>query len=299
MRENVIWYNHRNRPDNPPTELQEEKMARKDKKEVPDSPGKSGKLKRKRYKKVLNELQAELVKLQAWVQHQKLKVVVIFEGRDAAGKGGVIQRITHRLNDRVCRVVALGVPSAREEGQWYFQRYVEHLPAAGEIVLFDRSWYTLAGVERVMGFYPEETCQEFFRTCPEFERMLVRAGITIIKYWFTISPEEQERRFRARLDDPTKRWKLSRMDLESRTRWTEYSKARDEMFRCTDIKEAPWWIVKADDKRRLRLNCIQHLLSVIPYGEVPSKLVTMPDREPITGPDAPAIDSARYVPELY
>jgi len=274
-------------------------MADNEKKAALDDSGGPKKLNRKKYEKVLRELQIELVKLQAWVQSKKLKVVVIFEGRDAAGKGGVIQRITHRLNDRICRVVALGVPSKREEGQWYFQRYVKHLPTAGEIVMFDRSWYTLVNVERVMGFYPESTCQEFFRTCPEFERMLVRAGITIIKYWFSISPAEQERRFRARLEDPTKRWKLSRMDLESRSRWSEYSKARDDMFRHTNIEEAPWWIVDADDKRRARLNCITHLLSQIPYGEVESDVVTMPDRELSTQPDVLAIDPANYVPKEY
>lgn len=264
-----------------------------------DKPEKPAKMSRKRYKKALNALQVELVKLQEWVQYKQLKVVVIFEGRDAAGKGGVIQRITHRLNDRICRVVALGVPSAREEGQWYFQRYVEHLPTAGEIVLFDRSWYTLAGVERVMGFYPEAAWQEFFRTCPEFERMLVRAGTTIIKYWFSISMAEQERRFRARLEDPKKRWKLSRMDLESRSRWSEYTKARDDMFRYTNTKEAPWWVVEADDKRRARLNCIRHLLSLIPYEQVDSGVVTMPERELVAHPDVPVIDSANYVPQVY
>jgi len=274
-------------------------MGKNEKIEAPEGPGKSDKLGRKHYKKVLNDLQVELVKLQNWVVHKKLKVVVIFEGRDAAGKGGVIQRITHRLNDRICRVVALGVPSVREEGQWYFQRYVEHLPTAGEIVLFDRSWYTLVGVERVMGFYPEAVCQEFFQTCPEFERMLVRSSITIIKYWFSISMAEQERRFRMRLKDPVKRWKLSRMDLGSRSRWSEYSKARDDMFRYTNTKEAPWWVVKANDKRCARLNCISHLLSVIPYEEVPSEIITMPERELITDPDTLAIDPAHYIPELY
>jgi polyphosphate kinase 2 len=266
---------------------------------TPESPGNSEKFGRKSYKKALNDLQVELVKLQNWVVHKKLKVVVIFEGRDAAGKGGVIQRITHRLNDRVCRVVALGVPSTREEGQWYFQRYVEHLPTAGEIVLFDRSWYTLVGVERVMGFYPESACQEFFRTCPEFERMLVRSGTIIIKYWFSISMMEQERRFRARLKDPVKRWKLSRMDLESRLRWSEYSKARDDMFLYTNIQEAPWWVVKADDKRRARLNCISHLLSVIPYEELPLDKIKMPERELITDPEPLAIDPSQYIPEIY
>ena len=274
-------------------------MAKNEKIDTPEDPGKPEKLGRKHYKKALNNLQAELVKLQNWVFHKKLKIVVIFEGRDASGKGGVIQRITHRLNDRICRVVALGVPSTREEGQWYFQRYVEHLPTAGEIVLFDRSWYTLVGVERVMGFYPEAACQEFFHSCPGFERMLVHSGITIIKYWFSISMEEQERRFRARLEDPKKRWKLSRMDLESRSRWSEYSKARDDMFRHTNTKEAPWWVVKADDKRRARLNCISHLLSMIPYEEVPPEIITMPERELITGPDTLAIDPENYIPELY
>ena len=261
--------------------------------------GAKKKLGRRQYKSALNELQVELVKLQGWIQQQGLKVVVIFEGRDAAGKGGVIQRITHRLNDRDCRVVALGVPSAREESQWYFQRYIEHLPAGGEMVLFDRSWYTLAGVERVMGFYPESTCLEFFRTCPEFERMLVRAGVIIIKYWFYISMEEQERRFRARLEDPTKRWKLSKMDVESRTRWLEYSKARDDMFKHTNIEEAPWWVVNADDKRRARLNCISHLISQIPYKEIKPKVVTLADRKPLLKPDVPAIGSDNYVPLIY
>ncbi|MBT3193483.1 MAG: polyphosphate kinase 2 [Verrucomicrobia bacterium] len=261
-----------------------------------ESPKKIG---RKEYKRVLNDLQIELVKLQGWIQQQGLKVVVIFEGRDAAGKGGVIQRITHRLNDRVCRVVALGVPSAREESQWYFQRYIKHLPAAGEMVLFDRSWYTLVGVERVMGFYPEATCQEFFRTCPEFESMLARSGITIIKYWFDISMEEQERRFRARLEDPTKRWKLSKMDIESRTRWSEYSKARDDMFKYTNIEGAPWWVVNANDKRRARLNSITHLLSQIDYKEIKPKVVTMDDRKPLRKPDPPIIAPSQLVPQIY
>lgn len=257
------------------------------------------KLKRKRYKKALNGLQVELVKLQDWIQHKNLKVVVIFEGRDAAGKGGVIQRITHRLNDRICRVVALGVPSEREEGQWYFQRYVQHLPTAGEMVLFDRSWYTLVGVERVMGFYPEAMCQEFFRSCPELERMLVRAGFTIIKYWFSISMDEQERRFRARLENPAKRWKLSKMDLESRSRWAAYSKARDEMFEHTNIPEAPWWVVNADDKRRARLNCISHLLAQIPYETVKAKAVKMSRRDPVSTPTPPAVPSSQFVPERF
>jgi len=268
---------------------------------IPDDtvPARSkGKLKGKPYKKVLNQLQVELVKLQDWIQYRNLKVVVIFEGRDAAGKGGVIQRITHRLNDRICRVVALSAPSTREEGQWYFQRYVEHLPTAGEMVLFDRSWYTLAGVEKVMGFYPQTTVEEFYRSCPEFEQMLTRAGVKIIKYWFQISPEEQERRFLARLENPTKRWKLSKMDLESRSRWAEYSAARDDMFKHTNIPEAPWWVVNADDKRRARLNCITHLLSQIDYENVPSQVVEMPERGE-TPAQPLAIPESNYVPQLY
>jgi polyphosphate kinase 2 len=268
---------------------------------VADAAGETApkKLNKKRYKKALNELQIELVKLQDWIKLKQLKVVVIFEGRDAAGKGGVIQRITHRLNDRICRVVALGVPSAREEGQWYLQRYTQHLPAAGEMVLFDRSWYTLLGVERVMGFYPEAMCQEFTRTCPEFERMLVRTGFTVIKYWFSISMEEQERRFRARLEDPTKRWKLSPMDLESRSRWSQYSEARDDMFKHTNIPEAPWWVVPANDKRRARLNCITHLLSQIPYQDIRPEIIEMPDRPPLTHPDTLALPTENHVPQRY
>jgi polyphosphate kinase len=257
------------------------------------------KINRKKYKKALNELQIELVKLQDWIHEKKLRVVVIFEGRDAAGKGGVIKRLTHRLNDRVCRVVALDAPTTREEGQWYFQRYVQQLPTAGEMVLFDRSWYTLAGVERVMQFYPKETINDFYQTCPEFERMLIRSGTKIIKYWFSITPEEQERRFRARLEDPKKRWKLSKMDLASRSRWSEYSKARDKMFEHTNIPEAPWWVVDADDKRRARLNCITHLLSQVAYKEVKGEVVEMPERVPLTKPDPPKIDSANWVPATY
>ena len=218
----------------------------------------AGKLKNSVYEARLAKLQIELVKLQEWVKQQGLKVVVVFEGRDAAGKGGAIKRITECLNPRVCRVVALGTPTERERSQWYFQRYVSQLPAAGEIVMFDRSWYNRAGVERVMGFCTDEEHQEFLRSCPEFERMLVRSGITLIKYWFSINDAEQERRFRSRLKDPTKRWKLSPMDVESRQRWVEYSRAKDEMFAFTDIKQAPWFVVDADDKRRARINCISH-----------------------------------------
>ena len=227
-------------------------------------PPRPRKISNKIYEAELAKLQIELVKLQEWIKHKGLKVVILFEGRDAAGKGGVIKRITQSLNPRICRVVALGTPTEREKTQWYFQRYVPHLPAAGEMVLFDRSWYNRAGVERVMGFCTEEEYREFMRTCPEFERMLVRSGIILIKYWFSVSDEEQERRFRGRITDPTKRWKLSPMDLESRRRWVEYSKAKDEMFAHTDIKQAAWYVVDADVKKRARLNCIKHLLSMIP-----------------------------------
>jgi polyphosphate kinase len=234
----------------------------------PDNGQPPKKLGNKFYERELAKLQIELVKLQEWVKHEGLKVVVIFEGRDAAGKGGTIKRITESLNPRVCRVVALSTPTEREKTQWYFQRYVAHLPAAGEIVLFDRSWYNRAGVERVMGFCSEEEYREFLRSCPEFERMLIRSGIVLIKYWFSVHPEEQERRFQSRLSDTTKRWKLSPMDLASRERWVEYSKAKDEMFAYTDIKQAPWYAVDADDKKRARLNCIRHLLSCVPYEDL-------------------------------
>ncbi|WP_295556233.1 polyphosphate kinase 2, partial [uncultured Hyphomicrobium sp.] len=225
-------------------------------------------LDRKVYFKELFRLQRELVKLQDWVVQEKLKVVVIFEGRDAAGKGGVIKRITQRLNPRVCRVAALPAPNERERTQWYFQRYASHLPAAGEIVLFDRSWYNRAGVERVMGFCSEADVEEFFRSCPEFERMLVRSGIKLVKYWFSITDEEQNFRFSMRIRDPLKQWKLSPMDLESRRRWEAYTKAKEAMLERTHIPEAPWWVVEADDKKRARLNCISHFLNQIPYGEV-------------------------------
>jgi polyphosphate kinase 2 len=233
---------------------------------------------RRRYFRELFRLQGELVKLQDWVVAEKLKVVVVFEGRDAAGKGGVIKRITQRLNPRVCRVAALPAPSERERTQWYFQRYVTHLPAGGEIVLFDRSWYNRAGVERVMGFCTEEECEEFFRTVPEFEKMLVRAGIVLVKYWFSITDEEQHRRFAMRIRDPLKQWKLSPMDLESRRRWEDYTKAKEAMLERTHIAEAPWWIVEAVDKRRARLNCIDHLLSRIPYAELEHQSVVLPER---------------------
>src|SRR5436305_6381523 len=253
---------------------------------------------RKRFDEELLKLQRELVVMQEYVKATGGKVIVIFEGRDAAGKGGVIKRITERTNPRVCRVVALPAPTERERTQWYFQRYVPHLPAGGEIVLFDRSWYNRAGVERVMGFCTELEYEEFMRSCPEFERMLVRSGIQVIKYWFSVSDEEQERRFQARVHDPMRRWKLSPIDLESRARWVEYSRAKDEMFRYTDITEAPWWVVEADDKRRARLNCIAHLLSVIDYRDLTPPPPELPPRE--EGDYVrPPMDTQRFVPEVY
>jgi len=259
----------------------------------------SGKLKKKFYESELRKLQIELVKLQEWIKAKGLRIVVIFEGRDAAGKGGTIKRITERLNPRVCRIVALGVPTEREKGQWYFQRYVANLPAAGEMVLFDRSWYNRAGVEHVMGYCTEEEYREFLRSCPEFERMLVRSGIRLIKYWFSVSDEEQERRFQDRINDPTKHWKLSPMDLEARTRWMEYSKAKDEMFKYTDIKQAPWYVVHADDKRRARLNCIHHLLSRVPYENITPEPLSLPPRQDDKGYIRPPLEDQTFVPEIY
>ncbi|MBI5472694.1 MAG: polyphosphate kinase 2 [Ignavibacteriae bacterium] len=256
-------------------------------------------LKGKKYKKELAKLQIELVKVQAWIKEKGLKVVVIFEGRDAAGKGGVIKRITQRANPRICRVVALGTPTEREKTQWYFQRYAAHLPAAGEMVLFDRSWYNRAGVERVMGFCSEGEYLEFLRSCPEFERMLERSGIILIKYWFSVSDEEQEHRFQSRIDDPTKRWKLSPMDLESRARWVEYSKAKDEMFAHTDSKQSPWYVVNADDKNRARLNCIAHLLKMIPYKDLTPKPLELPARQKAGGYQRPPISDQTFVTEVY
>jgi polyphosphate kinase len=253
----------------------------------------------KAYRDTLAALQVELVKVQEWIRARGLKVVVLFEGRDAAGKGGAIKTITLGLNPRVARVVALPAPTERERTQWYFQRYVAHLPAAGEMVLFDRSWYNRAGVERVMGFATDAEIQEFFRSCPEFERMLVRSGIILIKYWFSVSDEEQERRFQARIDDPTKRWKLSPMDLQSRARWVEYSIAKDEMFRHTDIKQAPWHVVNADDKRRARLNVIRHLLDQIPYEDLTPEPIALPARQPDKGYVRPPLDEQDFIPEPY
>jgi len=254
---------------------------------------------RKVYEKELARLQVELVKLQEWIKQRKLKVVVLFEGRDAAGKGGVIKRITECLNPRICRVVALPAPSDREKTQWYFQRYVAHLPAAGEMVLFDRSWYNRGGVERVMGFCTDAEYEEFRRSVPEFERMLVRSGIILVKYWFSVSDEEQEARFQARINNPTKRWKLSPMDLESRSRWIEYSRAKDEMFKFSDIKQAPWYVVNADVKRRARLNCISHLLSLIPYEDLTPPPIELPPKQEGGGYTRPPLSDQTFIPEPY
>ena len=257
------------------------------------------KIKNKIYEAELANLQIELVKLQEWIKHKGLKVVCLFEGRDAAGKGGTIKRITQSLNPRICRVVALGTPTEREKTQWYFQRYVPHLPAAGEMVLFDRSWYNRAGVERVMGFCSDEEYREYMRSCPEFERMLVRSGIILIKYWFSVSDEEQERRFQARIHDPTKRWKLSPMDLKSREKWVAYSQAKDEMFAVTDIKQAPWYVVEADVKKRARLNCISHLLSIFPYQDLTPEPIALPPRRDDTAYVRPPISDQTFVPEVF
>ena len=256
-------------------------------------------LARQTYFRELFRLQGELVKLQDWVAQTGEKVVIVFEGRDAAGKGGVIKRITQRLNPRIARVVALPAPSSRERTQWYFQRYVSHLPAAGEMVLFDRSWYNRAGVERVMGFCSEADVEEFFRSVPEFERMLVRSGIKVIKYWFSITDEEQHLRFLGRIHDPLKQWKLSPMDLESRRRWEDYTRAKEAMLERTHIGEAPWWVVQAVDKKRARLNCIAHLLSLMPYEEVAKPTVELPER--VRHPDyiRQPVTAEMIVPEVY
>ncbi len=262
--------------------------------------GKSGTgLHGKAYRRELDKLQVELVKLQEWIRARGLKVVVLFEGRDAAGKGGAIKRITMSLNPRVARVVALPAPTERERTQWYFQRYVPHLPAAGEMVLFDRSWYNRAGVDLVMGFASQAEVEEFYRSCPEFERMIVRSGIILVKYWFSVSDAEQERRFQSRIDDSTKRWKLSPMDLQSRARWLEYSRAKDDMFRHTDIKQAPWYVVNADDKKRARLNVISHLLSLVPYEDLTPEPIALPPRGPDKGYVRPPMDEQTFIPEPY
>ena len=267
--------------------------------EQPEAPRKKQKIKNSVYEKELFRLQVELVKLQEWIKHKGLKVVVIFEGRDAAGKGGVIKRISQYLNPRVCRIAALPAPTERETTQWYFQRYVPQLPAGGEMVLFDRSWYNRAGVERVMGFCTDEEYREFLRSCPEFERMLVRSGIILIKYWFSVSDEEQERRFQSRLREPLKRWKLSPMDLESRSRWVEYSMAKDQMFAHTDIKQAPWYVVNSDIKKHARLNCIHHLLSMIPYEDLTPEPIKLPKRKEAIGYIRPPLSDQTFVPEIY
>jgi polyphosphate kinase 2 len=258
------------------------------------------KLKKKVYEAELARLQLELVKLQDWIKANGMKAVVLFEGRDAAGKGGVIKRIIEPLNPRICRVVALAAPTEREQTQWYFQRYVPHLPAAGEMVLFDRSWYNRAGVERVMGFCTEEEYREFLDTVPDFERMLIRSGIKLVKYWFSVSDEEQERRFQSRLSDRTKRWKLSPMDLESRSRWVDYAKAKDVMFHYTDTQDSPWWVVDSDDKQRARLNCITHLLSQFDYEEIEPPKLKIPRRQSADpGYSRPPKSSMRWVPEAF
>ena len=255
----------------------------------------------KKYKYVeeLAHLQVELIKLQEWVRVRGLKVAVIFEGRDAAGKGGVIKRIAESLNPRICRIVALGTPTERERSQWYFQRYVPHLPAAGEIVLFDRSWYNRAGVERVMGFCSEDEYKEFLRSCPQFEEMLIRSGIVLVKYWFSVNDEEQERRFQDRISNPTKRWKLSPMDMESRKHWIEYSKAKDAMFAATDKAKSPWNVVEADNKKKARLNCIAHLLAQIPYEHLTPVEIEVPPRQADIGYKRPKMSSQRFVPKVY
>ncbi|WP_245949166.1 polyphosphate kinase 2 [Lutibacter citreus] len=264
-----------------------------------ESNTKIGKGKKLNYDAELEILHKELVHLQEWVKSQGLKVVVIFEGRDASGKGGTIKRFTEPLNPRVCKVVALGVPTEKEKSQWYFQRYVPHLPAAGEIVLFDRSWYNRAGVEKVMGFCTDKQYNEFLRSCPEFERMLVRSGIIVLKYWFSVSDEEQERRFKNRIANPVKRWKFSPMDLESRSRWLEYSKAKDAMFAHTDTKQVPWFVVNADNKKKARLNCISHILSKIPYEKMNLEPIELPSLPEYIGYVRPPIDYQTFVPEKY
>lgn len=263
------------------------------------SPKKINKLSKKLYEKELLRLQTELIKLQEWVKHSGATIVVVFEGRDAAGKGGVIKRITQHLNPRVCHVVALGTPTERERGQWYFQRYAAQLPSAGEITLFDRSWYNRAGVERVMGFCNDDEYHSFLKDCPLFEQMLLDSGIILRKYWFSVSDEEQERRFQSRLIEPTKRWKLSPMDLQARDRWVEYSKAKDAMFTHTDTKESPWYVIQADNKKRARLNCISHLLQSIPYKDLTPKKIKLPPREIKTDYKRPPIEKQNIVNQGY
>ncbi len=264
-----------------------------------DSGARRKKLSKKRYESELARLQVELVKMKEWVNAQRKRVVIVFEGRDAAGKGGAIKRITEKLSPRVCKVVALPAPTDREKTQWYFQRYAAHLPAAGEIVIFDRSWYNRAGVERVMGFCTDEEYREFLRSCPEFERMLVRSGIQLIKYWFSVSDAEQEKRFQERILHPTKRWKLSPMDLESRSRWVDYSRAKDAMMAHTDIPQAPWWVVDGDNKKRARLNVISHLLTLIDYEDLTPEPIELPPRQQDDTYTRPPQSEQKHVPELY
>ncbi len=260
---------------------------------------KKDKLERKEFDKKLMELEIELVKLQEWVKAKKLKVVVVFEGRDAAGKGGVIKTIAGCLNPRICRIVALGIPTEKEKSQWYFQRYVSQLPAGGEVALFDRSWYNRAGVEKVMGYCTNDEYEEFLRSCPEFEKMLTRSGTILVKYWFSVSDHEQEKRFQDRIKDPTKRWKISPMDVESRDKWVEYSMAKDKMFSFTDTKQCPWYVVHADDKQRARLNCISHLLSLIPYEDLTPKPFKLPPLKHDMAYVRPPVTDQTFVPEKY
>ncbi len=260
---------------------------------------KQEKLDNKEYLKKLLKLEIELVKLQEWVKANKLRVVVIFEGRDAAGKGGVIKTIAGCLNPRICRIVALGIPTEKEKSQWYFQRYVSELPSGGEITLFDRSWYNRAGVEKVMGYCTNDEYEEFLRSCPEFERMLIRSGIILIKYWFSIGDKEQENRFQDRIKDPTKRWKISQMDIESRDKWVEYSMAKDKLFSYTDTRQSPWFVVPADDKKRARLNCIDHFLSLIPYKDLTAKTIKLPPLKHDVAYVRPPITEQNFVPEKY
>lgn len=257
------------------------------------------KLKKSFYEKELSKLHIELVKLQEWIKAQGLRVAVVFEGRDAAGKGGVITRITETLNPRICRVAALGVPTEKEKTQWYFQRYVAHLPATGEMVLFDRSWYNRSGVERVMGFCTDDEYKEFLRACPLFEEMLIRSGVILVKYWFSVNDKEQERRFEARNDDPIKRWKLSPMDVDSLEKWEDYSRAKDETFEYTDTRVSPWYVVNADDKKRARLNCINHLLGMIEYKDLTPEPVTLPKRKISGHYLRPPISKQNFIPEKY
>ena len=259
---------------------------------------KKKKISNKVYYEKLGELQLELVKLQETVKENGLKVVVIFEGRDAAGKGGVIKRITEKMNPRIAKVIALGIPTEKETGQWYFQRYVQHLPAAGEIVLFDRSWYNRAGVEKVMGFCNDDQYEEFLRSCPSFEKMLIRSGIILVKYWFSVSDEEQEKRFQGRINDPLKRWKISPMDMEARTRWVDYSRAKDNMFAYTDIKQSPWYVVNADIKKHARINCISHLLSKIPYADLAPEKIALPERQNEGSYIRPPFEEQTLVPNV-